>query len=446
MKRSHTVISKAVSIMLVLILSVGLTACGSGSNSSNEPENKPSNGGTATEEPAKNVELTFWNIWNGSDAYMGVLNDKVSEFQKENPNIKVKIEQMPHDQYKLKLKASAAGRQLPDMFVVWPGAELKPMVDGNTVLPIDDLAAEYKDKLIPSANLIDYQIDGKQYAIPNIVVYTHMIYYDKDILAKAGYSEFPKTYAEFKEMVVKVRDLGVTPIALGNKGQWVLQSCYISTIGDRMTGSDFLVKAMSGEKKFTDPEFVGGLNVIKELTDLKAFNEDMNTIDNNQHLDYFVQGKAAMFVEGTWSLGGVQEKLPKDRNLGLAIFPAVEGGAGNPQALSGVTGQGVAINKDIDPGKLDAARQFIRFLSSEDTYNRLLAKDQLVPATVTVPSDASDTLKQLISLTSGGVAPVYDAVLTPQLTEIINNGLQSITMGTKSPEEVASELEAAKAK
>ncbi|MNJ42236.1 hypothetical protein D3C77_371960 [compost metagenome] len=151
-----------------------------------------------------------------------------------------------------------------------------------------------------------------------------------------------------------------------------------------------------------------------------------------------------MFIEGTWALGSVLEKLPQDRNLGLAIFPSIDGGKGNPQAVSGVTGQGVAISKDIDPKKLDAAYKFIRSLSSEDTYNRLLAQDQLVPATVDVPVDASDTLREMIRLTSGGVAPVYDAALTPQLTEVINNGLQAITMGAKSPEDVAKEMETAK--
>lgn len=414
-------------LLLALVLAAGASACGGSSS-----------GGAAEDGQ---VELTFWNTWTEPIPENEVFLKKVEDFQKQNPHIKIKMEKIPHDQYKIKVKTQTAGKQLPDLVQVWPGAELKPLVDAKVIMPIDDIVDHWKDKLIPSEELADYQIDGKQYAIPGNKVYTSVIFYDKAMLKKAGYKEFPKTYDEFKELIKKLKAEGTIPISLGNKGKWVLQSCYMSTIGDRITGSDFLDKALKGEKKFTDPDFVRALSIIKELKDLGAFNEDMNSLDNIQQRDYFVQGKAAMMIEGTWALGPLLERLPKDRQIGVAAFPAIEGGKGNANAVSGVTGIGIALNSELSGEKKEAAHAFLKFFYDEELYRQLLSVGSLVPAKVNMPDNLHPLFEEEIKLTSHGTAPVYDAVFSVGLTDIINNGLQSITIGSMTPEQLAEEMQ-----
>jgi len=310
-------------------------------------------------------------------------------------------------------------------------------------MPIDDIVDNWKDKTIPAETLKDYAIDGKQYAIPGNKVFTSIIYYDKDMIAKAGFGEFPSTYADFKTLIKKLNGQKVTPIALGNKAKWPLQSVYISTIGDRLTGSDFLEKVLAGEKKFTDKEFVNALGVIQDLTKLKAFNSDANSIDDNQASDYFLQGKAAMFVNGTWALSGLIGSAPKGKNIGVAKFPAIEGGAGKPEAISGVTGWGIALNKELSNEKKKAATTFFKYLYNDETYKDLMKIGTLVPANVEVPAETTDLFKQTVELTNGGIAPVYDAVLPAEITDIINNGLQAITIGESTPKQVAKDMQAA---
>jgi raffinose/stachyose/melibiose transport system substrate-binding protein len=417
---------KAFLLLLSLVMVVGLVACG---------------GNEQTSGDSGQVELTFWNIWTEPSPENNVFLKKVEAFEKQHPHIKIKMERIPHDQYKIKLKTQAAGKQLPDLVQVWPGAELKPLVDAKVIMPLDDIVNHWKDKLIPAEELADYQIDGKQYAIPGNKVYTSVIYYDKKMLKMVGYEEFPKTYDEFKELNKKLRNAGITPISLGNKGKWVLQSCYMSTIADRITGSDFLTKALKGQKKFTDPEFVRALSVIKELKDLGAFNADMNSIDNIQQRDYFVQGKSAMMIEGTWALGPILEKLPKGKEIGVAAFPAMKGGKGNPNVVSGVTGIGIALNSELSPEKKEAAYEFLKFFYDEDLYKQLLSAGSLVPAKVDPGENIDPLFKEEIELTSHGTAPVYDAVLPAGLTDIINNGLQAITTGTMTPKQLAEEMQ-----
>jgi raffinose/stachyose/melibiose transport system substrate-binding protein len=406
-----------------------LAACGG----NDESNSKKSDDGS--------VELSFWNSWSEDSPENDVMLERVAAFEKEHPEIKLKMESIPPDQYKTKLKTQAAGKQLPDLIQTWPGAELRPLVEGGVLMPIDDIVGDWEDT-IPADTLSDYAIEGKQYAIPGNKVFTSIIYYDKDMVADAGFEEFPTTYADFKELIENLNKEDINPIALGNKAKWPLQSVYISTIADRLTGSDFLEKVFEGERKFTDKEFVKALGVIAEMSELEAFNSDANSIDDNQASDYFLQGKSAMFVNGTWALSGLISNAPEGKNIGVAKFPAVKEGNGDAGKISGVTGWGIALNSELSDEEKEAATTFFKFLYSEETYQNLMNVGTLVPADVEVPEDTSDLFKEVVELTNDGIAPVYDSVLTAEITDIINNGLQAILIGQSTPEQVAKEMQA----
>ncbi len=431
--------------LLALILSAA--ACGGGGDRNNNAAdssstNSPKNSANETATTERLVELSLWTIWVNDESKPQL--DQIKAFEESHPNIKINMEAFPHDQYKVKVKTSAAGKQLPDIYQVWPGAELEPLVNAGVIAPIDDIIDNWKDKIIPADLLTAYAIDGKQYAVPGNQNYTHTIYYDKDQVAQAGFNEFPTTYADFKTLISKLNENKVTPIVLGNKGQWVLQSCYISTIGDRFTGANFLADALSGKKQFTDPQFVKGLSVIEELAKMNAFNSDMNSIDNNQQRDVFLQGKAAMFIEGSWAIGDITAKSPADKNIGIAFFPSVEGGDGKPNAVSSVVGTGLGINSNLTGEEKAAAEEFMKFFYNEDFYKHMMQQGVVVPANVATPDDIPVLFKEFVSKAQNtSFAPVYDAVLPAKLTDTINNGLQALTFGAVTPEQLAEDMQKA---
>src|SRR5699024_5413074 len=141
-----------------------------------------------------------------------------------------------------------------------------------------------------------FNFDGQQYAIPGNIYITSLVYYDKNILEENGYDEFPDNYEGFKDLIQDLNDSDITPISFGNKAQWPLQSSYMSVIGDRFTGSDFLEGALNGEEKFTDDRFVDALSVVEELAESNAFNENFNTIDESQSRSDFLEEEAAMHI------------------------------------------------------------------------------------------------------------------------------------------------------
>lgn len=389
------------------------------------------------------LELTFWNTWMQNEAWEEVLYGRIQAFEKDHPDMVIRVQSIPHDEYKIKVKAAAAGRELPDMLVVWPGAELRPLVTGKALLPFgDDIADRYRNALIPAENLADYAVGGKQYAIPTVVSYTSIIYYDKDLLYSLGYSAFPDTYEQLKELLLKVKAKGIQPIALGNKGKWVLQSCYLSTIGNRFTGDAFLPMVLQGKRKFTDNDFVSALQVIKELNDLGMFNENKNNLDDIQQQDSFIQGKSFMMVSGSWALNNLIEKYPKGKRLGIAVFPHFPAQKEGPLTVSGVTGQGIALNANLRDEKRDAAFAFIESISSEITYKKLLYAQTLVPARISTPMFTDPPFQELLQVTSHGMSPVYDATLPTELIELLNQELQDMTKNPQiTAERVAAKLQ-----
>ncbi len=286
------------------------------------------------------------------------------------------------------MNTRAAGGELPDVFQVWPGAELEPLVQGEVVDPIDDFKGYWTDSgLLEEEAFNEFTIEGSTYAVPLNTNPTHFVYYDEDILAEAGYDTFPETYDEFIQMIDDLNAEEVTPIALGNSAGWVLQSVYLSTIADRFTGSDFLEQVENGEASFTDPEFVEALGVIEEMVEKNAFNEDLNTIDNSQMVDYFLQGNSAMVIDGNWSVNEMLENMPEGKNVNLTSIPLEDS-----NSISTTMGTAMAMNSELSDEKREAAETFLKWVYNEELFEDIQGLGRAIPTNVEAPEDELDDL------------------------------------------------------
>lgn len=413
------------------LMAVSTAACG------NANENN-ANGGSSNDK----VTITMMHPWTTPNIDNDVYKARIEQFQTEHPDIIIKTDEVPSAQYKTKLRTLAAANNLADINVVWPGADLAPLVEGELLQPINGLMDNWNE-ILPESALTPFNVDDQQYAIPTKQTFVDIVYYNKDMLASVGYDAFPTTYADFIELVKKLKAADLTPISLGNKEQWPLQSSILSIIGDRFTGSDFLEKVKNGEAKFTDPEFVSAIAVIDELSKLDAFNTDANNMDSVQSQDYLIQGKAAMHISSSTVDGRVRINNEEGDKFGIALFPSVEGGKGEPAKSAGVVQYGIAINSKLDERKKAAAEEFMKFFVSEDLYKDLISNGVVVPAKVDVPEDASPYLKEMLALTGNGTAPVFDSIIPTQVVSVIQNGLQALTVGRGTPEEVAQDTQAA---
>ncbi|WP_174818614.1 extracellular solute-binding protein [Paenibacillus kobensis] len=434
MKKKATVF-----LTLALAASLALTGCGSKDNE------------TKTEGGKNKVTLTLWHNYSGDDQRAKTMRSIIEQFQSSHPDIKLDVQAIPPDGYRTRLKTVAAANEMPDLFVMWPGVMTKEFQAGNLIQPINELLdskKEWKDGFLPGS-FDGFTVGSDIYSAPIALSPTSILFYNQSILEQNGL-QVPKTWDELLHAVDVLKGNKMTPIALGNKAAWLAQSSIFSSLADRVTGTEWFLKAAAQDgAKFTDPEFVKALGYMKQLGDAGAFPAGFNAMDNTQMEQYFAQGKAAMMIDGGWALTNLATSASAEAmaQMGASVLPSMPDGKGDPNTISGVVGTGIAMSNKVTAEEKDAAYELMYAMAGPDAQKRVLESNQLVSYKVDLDtSKVTPIFAKVYELVNTvNRTPVYDGVLGSAAADEVNNGLQELLMGGK-PESIAKKIQEAQAR
>jgi len=428
-------------LLLVVFLSIPLFANGNGEE------------GGATAAPVTFTSMTTYNKANiETDARVEAWFNMVEAMKKDHPDVNFEFEYIPHDAYQDKIQILAAANELPDALEV-KGSWTKNFVENERLLPLTKMMDEDKSwsELFKPGVLKNFTVNGQIYAIGiEGGGSTHIIFYNSAILKEAGYDKFPDKFDDFKQMIAAIKAKGYIPISLGDKSSWVAESCYLSTIGNRMTGVEWTdsITNRSGAS-FNNPQFIKALGVMAELAAIGAFNEDLNSLEYKQQRTSYYNGKAAMFVEGGWAVNSVvKNALPEVLEAThLADFPEVKGQVG-PDNLNtgGTSGWGIGFNSSVseNPEKEALCEDLIKKFVNMDTAVKLAETGRVSSMKVT-DFDTSKLHRLNIEyknyLDQFMPAPTYDLVWDPAVIETLNSNLQMLLIGNITPEKLAAEVQ-----
>jgi multiple sugar transport system substrate-binding protein len=148
--------------------------------------------------------IKFWAM--GAEAeYVTKL---VPEFEKENPGIKIKVQQIPWTAAQEKLVTAFASDNTPDACQL--GNTWVPQFAAlKAIIPLDDYIknSEQINKEKYFDGIWDTNvIDNKVYGIPWYDD-TRVMFYRKDVLEKVGYKNPPKNWAELLDLAIKIKAL-----------------------------------------------------------------------------------------------------------------------------------------------------------------------------------------------------------------------------------------------
>jgi putative chitobiose transport system substrate-binding protein len=169
---------------LVLALPLALTGCVSGSPAADDD---PKQSGDAY-----SGEVEWWTI-NLQKNYGPDIQKWIDAYQKEHPKVSIKWVDVPGQDITTKLLASLASGKVPDAVNITSattGLFAGSMADLNSLFSKEDLA-DY------APNLAEPLVaDGKRIAVPWYNGGTSLSFYNKDLLAKAGFdpAKPPVTY------------------------------------------------------------------------------------------------------------------------------------------------------------------------------------------------------------------------------------------------------------
>ncbi|MFF8633464.1 ABC transporter substrate-binding protein [Streptomyces pilosus] len=331
-----------------LALALTLSACGG-------------DGGGAPADDGKIHVLVY------GDATNKVEKQLVDTFNKTS-DVKVVLDTIPGADYQKKLQTIISTPQAPDVFFNWGGGSIKPFVKADLLMPLDDFIAKNPDlenKFLPSV-FNNGVVDGKPYGIPMRGTQPVLLFHNKEVLADAGV-EPPKTWDELLDAVGKLKDKGVTPIALGGGDIWPTQM-WFQYLFDRIAGPELLAKALKGDKSaWESPDAKKALSMIRELVDAGAFGKNYDSVKytNGGSVQLLASGKAGFELMGSWyySQQLTDHKDFAEKGLGYTTFPAVEGGKGDPANVAGNTNNYYSVMKKTKHP--EAVAEFLKLMYSD---------------------------------------------------------------------------------
>lgn len=122
---------RVMAVLLTASMLVGLLAgCAtSGSGGSDSGDSKSSEG---------KVTLKFLNKY-PEDPYAQYFVDAVAQFEKENPDIDIEMENVSDEAMKDKLSVISSGGEMPDIYFTWTGERTKRFARNDKALDLTPL-------------------------------------------------------------------------------------------------------------------------------------------------------------------------------------------------------------------------------------------------------------------------------------------------------------------
>ena len=454
-------ISRLSCLLIVLTMLVSMTACGTSattssdaSQSSVDQQAASSVEAASTEKPAEKVSLKIFTQQMkenaAKDSRTKAFYDSIDKYTAANPNVTITVDALATEPYNDRAKTLAAANELPEIFEVL-GSWNRDFVKSDLVMDLTELInsdSEWKKVIRPTA-VNNYTVDGKIYGIClEEGGSTTLLFYNSTILKECGFDQPPKTMTELKDYIKVLKAKGYTPISLGNKGDWVAESCYLSALGSRYTGNDWNWNIVNRTgAKFTDPEFVKGLSLMQELANVGAFNKDLNSIDYQQQRVPYYNKKAAMFIEGYWAINSLLTDCPEDVLAATHVtgIPDVDDGKVPNYAAGGNGGWAYALSSKLDGAAKDAAVGWLKTIISQESAAIVLEGgnpcaiepgeyDQSKMAPLQV--EFFDLMKKV------PFCETYDLIFEPNVIDVMCNGLQDLLIKNVTPEKLAEKIQA----
>ena len=340
-------------------------------------------GGSAKDDEKTTIEFMHSSV---EQDRLKVIDKLVADFEKENPDIKVKQMPVEEDAYNTKVVTLASSNKLPGVIEV--SQDFAKVMDKDEL--IDQKAVGNVMKKVGEDNYYDgakklvRTEDGSGYIAAPISGWVQGIWYNKKTLSDAGFSE-PTTWDSVLEIAKHFNDAG-------NKKYGIAMPTADST----MTEQAFSQFALSNNANVLDdkgkvtintPEMKQALDYYKELSQYTMPGSN----DVTEIKDAFMNGSTPMAIYSTYILPSVFEE-GKSEDIGFAI-PT------NKQEAVYGTVSGLTISAGLDKEQKAASEKFVEYLSEAKNMEKwvLMSPGGAQPVNKKVVDSSSYQSNEVIS-------------------------------------------------
>ncbi|MCW1056619.1 extracellular solute-binding protein [Streptococcus anginosus] len=261
--------------------------------------------------------------FNQKGEMVDTLREIAKDFEKENPNVHVKVVNVPNAGEVLKTRVLAG--DIPDVVNIYPQSiELQEWAKAGY---FEDLSDKDYIKRVKNHYADKYAIDGKIYNIP-YTANAYGIYYNKDKFKELGL-KVPETWEEFEELVDKIIAKGETPFAIAGADTWTLngyhQLALATSTGGGKEANDYLRFSKPNAIKSSDSVLKDDFRLLDLFRKKGAMQTNWQGAGYTDVVGAFARGDALMTPNGSWAITAINAQDPKF-NVGTFPFPGKQTG------------------------------------------------------------------------------------------------------------------------
>lgn len=295
------------------------------------------------------VTLEYWTVFDDVDA----LQVQIEKYKLERPYLTINLKQLRLDELYPRLLEALAEDRGPDIISVRnrfmnfykPKLATMPESVSDTTVLVEKTNFNTKTTIttvkqnLPTISQIDKEyvqavgkdviMDGKIYGLP-LSLDNLALYYNKDLLDRAGIAEAPKNWDAFQQAVKKLAKFD-------NNFTRILQSGAAIGTGNNIPGFDDLLYILfkqsninfvsnNGQAIFNNPgnnQANPAMSVMNFYTDFANSERDTYTWNEDMEnaLDKFVNGSLAFFFGYSYHLPVIKSRAPQ---LNFSILPMLQ--------------------------------------------------------------------------------------------------------------------------
>lgn len=419
---------------IILLMSVAivviLAACGGNEDSSSGGEGSKSDGG----EPDLSGEIVF-NTMELSPTFDDYINGMIEAFEEENPDAKVKWEDVPAKEIERKTLTEASAGNMSDVVNLNPRFT-KKLAGVGALLNMDE-SADFKD-VYPDGLWSSGEVEGSVYAVPWYFTSGGIIY-NPEILAEVGVEELPRSINEAWELSEEIYDktgaIGGGYTTTAWQDLWVL----FPTMGID------LVSENGSEAAFNTPEAVELLKQRKEYFDKGMIPEDL-LLDESLAKEWFVEEKLAWWVSGPQLFRQVSDLSPDIYEKS----EAAPGFLGSEETMYSAI-QNLVVSDQSD--NKDLALEFVKFVTNEENQLEFSKLVPILPGNAEAAEDeyfmsgedSDDPEEKGLYYSAADIESAID--MSPpiaeanQINSILNDTYVDVLINGKDPQEALDKAE-----
>jgi len=268
------------------------------------------------------------------------------------PNVKLDLEVQAQDDGQ-KLMTYAATGNLPDIYQV-ALAQIENFKESGNIMVLNDVAKStgFTDKVYDSAKNILYNEDGNIYAFPYAGNEYVVWYYNKAIFEKYGV-EVPTTYDELLAAIDTFNKNDITPMAMFGSEGWITAAFY-DVLATRWDAGG-IAKLDNGQGTASEDAYKNAADMMHKLVSAGIFQDSVSTTNYDQASQMFLNGEAAMFLNGQWYMTDATTAMGD--NVDWMYYPSYDAASyesGKMAWSGGGAAAGYAVNPNSEHAQLAA--------------------------------------------------------------------------------------------